>query len=72
MGFRIVLDEDLCQCHGVCEGEAPEIFEVKKHQLIIHNVEPGEFYVPNPVEVVVGGATMFVVPVERYERLGVS
>jgi uncharacterized protein YaaQ len=35
-------------------------------------VEPGEFYVPNPVEVVVGGATMFVVPVERYERLGVS
>jgi len=35
-------------------------------------VEPGEFYVPNPVEVVVGGATMFVVPVERYERLGVQ
>jgi len=33
-------------------------------------VEPGEFYVPNPVEVLVGGATMFVVPVERYERLG--
>lgn len=35
-------------------------------------VEPGEFYVPNPVEVVVGGATMFVVPVERYERLGIQ
>ncbi len=34
-------------------------------------VEPGEFYVPNPVEVLVGGATMFVVAVERYERLGV-
>jgi uncharacterized protein YaaQ len=32
-------------------------------------VEPGEAYVPNPVEVLVGGATMFVVPVERYERL---
>lgn len=34
-------------------------------------VEPGEFYVPSPVEVLVGGATMFVVAVERYERLGV-
>jgi len=32
-------------------------------------VEPGESYVPSPVEVLVGGATMFVVPVERYERL---
>ncbi|NLA36364.1 MAG: ferredoxin [Actinobacteria bacterium] len=42
MGFRIVLDEDLCQCHGVCEGEAPEIFEVKKHQLLISDLEPGE------------------------------
>lgn len=32
-------------------------------------VEPGEFYVPSPVEVLVGGATMFVVAVQRYERL---
>lgn len=35
-------------------------------------VEPGEFYVPNPVEVLVGGATMFVLTVERYERLGIA
>lgn len=35
-------------------------------------VEPGEYYVPNPVEVLVGGATLFVVSVERYERLGVT
>jgi uncharacterized protein YaaQ len=35
-------------------------------------VEPGEFYIPNPVEVMVGGATMFVVNVERYERLGIA
>ena len=32
-------------------------------------VESGEFYVPNPIEVEVGGANVFVVPVERYERL---
>lgn len=35
-------------------------------------VEPGEFYVPNPVEVLIGGATMFVVNVERYERLNIA
>jgi sterol 14-demethylase len=28
MAFRIVVDEDLCQGHGVCESEAPELFEV--------------------------------------------
>ena len=31
--------------------------------------EPAEFYVPFPVEVEVGGATVFVVDVERFERL---
>jgi uncharacterized protein YaaQ len=33
-------------------------------------MEPGEFYMSQPVEVVVGGATVFVVKVERYERIG--
>ena len=32
-------------------------------------MEPGEFYMPYPVEVAVGGATVFVLPVERFERL---
>lgn len=32
-------------------------------------MEPGEFYMPYPVEVEFGGATVFVVAVERYERL---
>jgi uncharacterized protein YaaQ len=32
-------------------------------------VEPGEFFMPYPVEVQVGGATVFVVPVERFEKL---
>jgi uncharacterized protein YaaQ len=35
-------------------------------------VEPGEFYIPSPVEVLVGGATVFVVNIERYERLGIA
>jgi uncharacterized protein YaaQ len=35
-------------------------------------VEPGEFYIPSPVEVLVGGATIFVLNVERYERLGIA
>jgi uncharacterized protein YaaQ len=32
-------------------------------------MEPGEFYMSNPVEVMVGGATVFVVNVSRYERI---
>ena len=32
-------------------------------------VEPGEVLLPFPVEVQVGGATIFVLDVERYERL---
>jgi uncharacterized protein YaaQ len=32
-------------------------------------MEPGEFYLPYPTEVTVGGAVVFVVPVDRSERL---
>ena len=32
-------------------------------------VEPTEFFVPGPVEVRIGGATVFVLAVERYERV---
>lgn len=32
-------------------------------------MEPGEFFMPYPLEVEVGGATVFVIPVERFERL---
>jgi uncharacterized protein YaaQ len=32
-------------------------------------MEPGEFFLPYPVEVEVGGATIFVVPVDRFERV---
>lgn len=32
-------------------------------------VEPAEFHVAAPVEVAVGGATVFVLSVERYERI---
>ncbi|MEP7004322.1 MAG: cyclic-di-AMP receptor [Chloroflexota bacterium] len=32
-------------------------------------MEPGEFYMPYPVEVSFGGATVFVIDVARYERI---
>jgi uncharacterized protein YaaQ len=32
-------------------------------------MEPGELYMPNPVEVEVGGATIFVLDVARFERI---
>ncbi len=31
-------------------------------------MEPGELYMPQPVEVQVGGATLFVLNVERFEK----
>jgi len=30
MTWRIVVDRDLCQGHGVCESEAPGVFAVSK------------------------------------------
>ncbi|HLQ61987.1 MAG TPA: cyclic-di-AMP receptor [Candidatus Acidoferrales bacterium] len=32
-------------------------------------VEPGELFMPYPVEVQVGGATVFVLPVESFEKI---
>ncbi|HEX7491894.1 MAG TPA: cyclic-di-AMP receptor [Candidatus Limnocylindrales bacterium] len=32
-------------------------------------MEPGEFFMPYPIDVEVGGAVIFVVPVDRFERL---
>ena len=32
-------------------------------------VEPGEMFMPYPVEVQVGGATVFVVDIEKFEKL---
>lgn len=32
-------------------------------------MEPGEFYMPSPVEVQVGGAAIFICNVHRYERI---
>ena len=41
--MRIVVDTDLCQGHGVCESEAPEVFEVgRDHQVVVLDPEPHE------------------------------
>lgn len=39
--MRIVVDRQLCQGHGVCMGEAPEVFEVSRDgKLTILQPEP--------------------------------
>lgn len=41
--MRIVVDRDLCQGHGVCESEAPDVFSVsKKGVLTVVDESPGE------------------------------
>ena len=43
MAFRVVVDRVLCQGHGVCESEAPEVFEVsKKGELTVLQETPPE------------------------------
>jgi len=43
MSLRIVVDRDLCQGHGVCESEAPEVFEVsKEHTVVVLDEAPPE------------------------------
>ncbi|MBQ5760302.1 MAG: cyclic-di-AMP receptor, partial [Clostridia bacterium] len=40
-----------------------------RKQMIAPSAEPGlSFYPTMPIEVVVGGATIFILPVERFEK----
>lgn len=42
-GWRIAVDRDLCQGHGVCESEAPSLFSVsKKGEMTILDERPRE------------------------------
>lgn len=34
MSWRVVVDRDLCQGHGVCESEVPGVFEVSKDAVL--------------------------------------
>jgi sterol 14-demethylase len=42
--MRVVVDWDLCQGHGACKGEAPEVFDVneKKGVVIVLQESPPE------------------------------
>mgnify|MGYP001180919817 FL=1 len=63
---------------GVEDQHVPDVMRVIKQNCytrtqyvnpLLPIMEPGEFYVPNPVEVQVGGATVFVLNVQRLERI---
>jgi ferredoxin len=38
--MRIHIDPDLCQVHGVCESEAPDVFVVEKGADIVTVLDP--------------------------------
>jgi uncharacterized protein YaaQ len=63
---------------GVEDGEVDEVLGIVRKNCHSRSqivnpmppiMEPGEFFMPYPLEVEVGGATVFVLPVERFERL---
>jgi uncharacterized protein YaaQ len=62
----------------VAEPQVDAVFEIlrqrsKSRTEYLHTMpplaEPGDFFVPYPVEVEVGGAIVFVIDVERFEKL---
>ena len=76
MGF--LRERNVTLLIGVPETYVAEVLRIVKQSCearsryvnpLVPIVEPAEFYVPQPVEVQVGGATIFVLPVERYERI---
>ena len=43
MTWRIAVDLDLCQGHGVCESEASEVFEVSRDRKVhVLSDRPGD------------------------------
>ncbi|CAN5287232.1 cyclic-di-AMP receptor [soil metagenome] len=63
---------------GVEDEEVPGVLHVVKENCytrtqyvnpLLPIMEPGEFYMPNPVEVQVGGAAVFICNVVRHERI---
>ena len=63
---------------GVDEGQVEEVVAIVRANCTSRTqvvnpmpplMEPGEFYMPYPVEVELGGAVVFVLPVDRFERL---
>lgn len=63
---------------GVEDNQVRELFRLIRENChsrtqyvnpLLPIMEPGEFYMPNPVEVQVGGAAVFVLPVARLVRL---
>jgi uncharacterized protein YaaQ len=62
---------------GVDDAAVPDVLRIVKQNCytrtqyvnpLLPIMEPGEFYMPNPVEVEVGGATIFICNVQRYEH----
>jgi uncharacterized protein YaaQ len=62
---------------GVEDGQVQDVLGIIKENCTTRTqfvnpmppvMEPGELYMPQPVEVQVGGATVFVLTVERFEK----
>jgi ferredoxin len=53
MGYRVVVDFDLCESNAICMQVAPEVFEVRDDDfLYILNETPGEDLRPKVEEAV--------------------
>jgi ferredoxin len=64
--MRIDVDLDLCQGHGVCESEAPDVFRVSKetNQVEVLDTNPPEDLRTNVLEAVKNCPTQALTLVE--------
>jgi uncharacterized protein YaaQ len=63
---------------AVDDGQVAEVIDIVRETCTARTqivnpmppiMEPGEFFMPYPLEVEVGGATVMVLPIERFERI---
>ena len=62
--MRVVVDFDLCQGHGVCEGEAPEVFQLDDSGFLTILVEEPPEALREAVELAVKHCPTMAITVE--------
>ena len=59
-----VVGELIALVHATSRGRSRQVEPIRPIG------ERAEFWVPNPIEQVTGGASVFVIPIRRFERIG--
>jgi uncharacterized protein YaaQ len=59
-----VVGEMMALVHATARGRSRQVEPLRPI------AERAEFWIPNPIEQVAGGASVYVIPISRFERIG--